>query len=78
MSGARLQRCPFCGGNVYVNTMRDSNEAWFYLSHRAKLKDPIECRVFMESDKYRDGATEKEIKAIRAALVEKWNRRCEQ
>lgn len=75
---ARHKRCPFCGGKVYVNTMRDGNEAWFYLSHMAKLKDPIECRVFMESEKFDRRATDAEIKAARSALFAKWNRRCEQ
>ena len=75
MRGVRLQRCPFCGKKVTMASMSDGDEHWFYILGGYRGNDRCHCRVFMESDKYRDGATEKEIMAVRAALVEKWNRR---
>ena len=75
MSGIRLTPCPFCGGKVTMDRMCDGDEHWFYVHGRISKKAFCHCRVIMESDKYREGATEKEIIAIRTALVEKWNRR---
>lgn len=67
----KIDWCPFCGGAVSVFRMGDEDEHWFYIAH----KKPVWCRVFMESEKFRDGATENEIKAVRSELIAKWNRR---
>lgn len=71
----RLKRCPFCGKKVALARMRDEDEHWFYVHGVYKDDDHCHCRVFMESEKFRDGATVNEIKAVRSALVTKWNRR---
>ena len=72
---SRLDGCPFCGGHVSFHRMSDGDEHWFYIATAPHSKKPCECRVFMESDKFRDGASDKAIKAIRASLTAKWNRR---
>lgn len=71
----RLFTCPFCGKRVSINSMSDEDEHWFYIHSDRRRKDHCECRVFMESEKFTDGATDDEIKAIRRDLIEKWNRR---
>lgn len=71
----RLAQCPFCGKRVLIARMSDGDEHWFYVHGLRKADTHCQCRVFMESEKFRDGATDDEIKAIRASLVEKWNRR---
>lgn len=72
---ARLKRCPFCGGKVKIASMSDEDEHWFYVFGLYKDDDHCRCRVFMESEKFRDGASDTEIKAIRSELIAKWNRR---
>lgn len=71
----RLKRCPFCGGKVTIASMTDEDEHWFYVFGLHKDEEYCHCRVFMESEKFRDGATTEEIKAIRSELIAKWNRR---
>ncbi len=71
----RLAKCPFCGKRVSIARMSDGDEHWFYVHGVYKDDKHCQCRVFMESEKFRDGATDGEIKAIRAELAEKWNRR---
>lgn len=72
---ARLKRCPFCGGKVTIASMSDEDEHWFYVFGLYNDDDHCHCRVFMESEKFMDGATDAEINAIRSELVAKWNRR---
>lgn len=72
-----LNTCPFCGEKVHLNSMKDDDGTWFYLSHRRRGKEEIRCRVVMESEKFRFYATDDEIKAARSGLIEMWNRRCE-
>lgn len=72
----RLKRCPFCGGKVTICSMSDEDERWFYVFGMYKGNEKCcRCRVFMESEKYRTGASDEEIRAIRSELVAKWNRR---
>lgn len=66
------KRCPFCNGKVAIARMSDGDEHWFYIHGGRGL---CECLVFMESEKFTDGATDEEIKAIRRELIERWNRR---
>ena len=74
---SRLSACPFCGGFVSIHSMSDpdTGEHWFYIATAPKSHKPCDCRVFMESEKFRDGVSDKGIKAIRSALAAKWNRR---
>lgn len=72
---ARLKRCPFCGGKVTIASMSDEDEHWFYVFGLYNDDDYCSCRIFMESEKYRTGASDAEIKAIMSELVAKWNRR---
>lgn len=74
-TGHRLGKCPFCGGHVSMYEMGDDGWRWYFIASGKKDKTRCRCRVFMESEKYADGASEKETLAIRMALVEKWNRR---
>lgn len=71
----RLSNCPFCGKKVTIGRMRDENECWFYIHGFFRDDAYCHCRVFMESEKFMDGATDEEIKSVKAALIEKWNRR---
>ena len=73
----RLSTCPFCGGFVSIHSMSDpdTGEHWFYIATAPKSQKHCECLVFMESEKFSDGVSEKEIKAIRSARAAKWNRR---
>ena len=75
MKGIRLKRCPFCGKKVTIASMSDEDEHWFYVHGVFRDDDHCRCRVFMESEKFRDGATNAEIAAVRHDLVMKWNRR---
>ena len=72
---ARLKLCPFCGKKVTIASMSDGDEHWFYVFGLYNDTDHCRCRVFMESEKFRDGATNAEIAAILQELVRKWNRR---
>ena len=72
-----LKRCPFCGKKVAIASMSDGDEHWFYVFSPYKDTDHCRCRVFMESEKFRDGASNAEIASIRRELVNKWNRRDE-
>lgn len=71
----RLKRCPFCGGKVTIASMTDEDDHWFYVHGVYNGDANCHCRVFMESEKFRDDASTDEIKAVRSALVTKWNRR---
>ena len=70
-----IKNCPFCGKKVCVARMSDGDEHWFYIHGVRRDDKHCQCRVFMESEKFRDGAPEAEIAAIRTALIRKWNRR---
>lgn len=72
---ASLKRCPFCGLKVCIASMSDEGEHWFYIHGVRRDDKHCQCGVFMESEKFRDGATNKEIQAIRSELIAKWNRR---
>lgn len=74
-TGTRLEKCPFCGGSVSLYEMGDDGWRWYYIASGRNKKTRCRCRVFMESEKYAEGASEKETIAIRTALVERWNRR---
>lgn len=75
MSAARLDRCPFCGKKVTIGSMSDDDGRWFFIHGFYRDDEYCHCRVSMKSEKYGDGATDDEIKAIKKALIEKWNRR---
>ena len=71
----KLKRCPFCGGKVYMASMSDGEEGWYYIHGVYAGADCCHCRVFMESEKFSIDAPNKEEAAVKAALIEKWNRR---
>ena len=74
-TGLRPEKCPFCGGSVSVYEMGDDSWRWYYIASGKNKQTRCRCRVFMESEKFADAASEKEKLAIRTILVERWNRR---
>ena len=74
-TGTRFEKCPFCGGSVSLYEMGDDGWRWYYIASGRNKKTRCRCRVFMESEKYAEGASKKETLASRTALIEKWNRR---
>lgn len=69
------KRCPFCNGKVAIARMSDGDEHWFYIHGIYNSEAYCHCRVFMESEKFRDNATKAEILNVRRDLINKWNRR---
>jgi len=74
----RLERFPFCKKVVAIEEMNDGEEngfSWYYVTRGRTKQNRCECRVFMESEKFRTDAPAAEKDKAKADLIAKWNTR---
>ena len=65
-----LRSCPFCGGDVRIALGGDDSEHYWFIT-RGLGFFACTCRLFFESEKFKDSAGSGE----KIALINKWNTR---
>ena len=70
----KIEKCPFCGGEVSIALCGDGFDAWWFIT-RGHGENACKCRLFMESEKFNKDSEMADF--VADDLIAAWNRRAD-